>query len=119
MKQNISDLQYKKENLSQDLELCAKTQKHKLAEMELEYEDLKEKILTNNREQLEEDNNENDLQIQEIRKIYQIEKDKINEEMKRINEEAEKKIKIYQKLILKKYLKLIKKISLLKKAKMP
>ena len=97
MKQNISDLQYKKENLSQDLELCAKTQKHKLAEMELEYEDLKEKILTNNREQLEEDNNENDLQIQEIRKIYQIEKDKINEEMKRINEEAEKKINLIEK----------------------
>ena len=97
MKQKISDLQNEKENLSQDLEFSGKTQKHKLAELALEYEDLKEKILTNNRQQLEEDNNENDQQIQEIRKIYQIEKDKINEEMKRINEEAEKKINLIEK----------------------
>ena len=97
MKQKISDLQNEKENLSQDLEFSGKTQKHKLAELALEYEDLKEKILTNNRQQLEEDNNQNDQQIQEIRKIYQIEKDKINEEMKRINEEAEKKINLIEK----------------------
>ena len=97
MKQKISDLQNEKENLSQDLEFSGKTQKHKLAELALEYEDLKEKILTNNRQQLEEDNNENDQQIQEIRKIYQIEKDKINKEMKRINEEAEKKINLIEK----------------------
>ena len=97
MKQKISDLQNEKENLSQDLEFSGKTQKHKLAELALEYEDLKEKIITNNRQQLEEDNNQNDQQIQEIRKIYQIEKDKINEEMKRINEEAEKKINLIEK----------------------
>jgi hypothetical protein len=97
MKQKISDLQNEKENLSQDLEFCGKTQKHKLAEISLEYEDLKEKILTNNRQQLEEDNNDNDQQIQEIRKIYQIEKDKINEEMRKINEEAEKKINMIEK----------------------
>ena len=97
MKQKISDLQNEKENLSQDLEICGKTQKHKLAEISLEYEDLKEKILTNNRQQLEEDNNNNDQQIQEIRKIYQIEKDKINEEMRKINEEAEKKINLIEK----------------------
>jgi len=97
MKQKISDLQNEKENLSQDLEFCGKTQKHKLAEIALEYEDLKEKILTNNRQQLEEDNNDNDQQIQEIRKIYQIEKDKISEEMKKINEDAEKKINAIEK----------------------
>ena len=97
MKQKISDLQNEKENLSQDLEFCGKTQKHKLDEISLEYEDLKEKILTNNRQQLEEDNNDNDQQIQEIRKIYQIERDKINEEMRKINEEAEKKINIIEK----------------------
>jgi len=92
MKQKISDLQNEKENLAQDIEFCGKTHKHKLAEIALEYEDEKEKILTNNRQLLEDDNNENDQQIQEIRKIFQIEKDKISEEMKRENLEAQEKI---------------------------
>ena len=97
MKQKISELQNEKENLSQDIEFCGKTQNHKLAEIALEYEDLKEKILTNNRQLLEEDNNNCDKEIQEIRKIYQIEKDKINEEMQKINEESEKKINLIEK----------------------
>ena len=92
MKQKISDLQNEKENLAQDIEFCGKTHKHKLAEIALEYEDEKEKILTNNRQLLEEDNNENDQQIQEIRKIFQIEKDKISEEIKKENLEAQEKI---------------------------
>ena len=92
MKQKISDLQNEKENLAQDIEFCGKTHKHKLAEIALEYEDEKEKILTNNRQLLEDDNNENDQQIQEIRKIFQIEKDKISEEMKKENLEAQEKI---------------------------
>ena len=92
MKQKISDLQNEKENLAQDIEFCGKAHKHKLAEIALEYEDEKEKILTNNRQLLEDDNNENDQQIQEIRKIFQIEKDKISEEMKKENLEAQEKI---------------------------
>ena len=76
MKQRILDLQNEKENLSQDIELCGKSQKHKLEEIALQYEDQKEQIINNNRQQLEDNNNENDQQIQEIRKVYQIEKDK-------------------------------------------
>ncbi len=79
MRQKIVDLQNEKENLSQDIEFCGKSQKHKLAEIALQYEDQKEQILTNNRQQLEDNNNENDQQIQEIRKLYQIKKDKISE----------------------------------------
>ena len=92
MKQKIVDLQNEKENLSQDIEFCGKSQKHKLAEIALEYEDQKEQILTNNRQQLEDNNNENDQQIQEIRKLYQIEKDKISEQMRNENDLAQEKI---------------------------
>ena len=92
MKQKIVDLQNEKENLSQDIELCGKSQKHKLAEIALAYEDQKEQILTNNRQQLEDNNNENDQQIQEIRKLFQIEKDKISEQMRNENNIAQEKI---------------------------
>ena len=92
MKQKILDLQNEKENLSQDIELCGKSQKHKLAEIALQYEDQKEQIITNNRQQLEDNNNENDQQIQEIRKVYQIEKDKISEQMRNENDLAQEKI---------------------------
>ena len=92
MKQRILDLQNEKENLSQDIELCGKSQKHKLAEIALQYEDQKEQIINNNRQQLEDNNNENDQQIQEIRKIYQIEKDKISEQMRNENDIAQEKI---------------------------
>ena len=51
MKQKILDLQNEKENLSQDIELCGKSQKHKLAEIALQYEDQKEQIINNNRQQ--------------------------------------------------------------------
>ena len=92
MKQKILDLQNEKENLSQDIELCGKSQKHKLAEIALQYEDQKEQIINNNRQQLEDNNNENDQQIQEIRKVYQIEKDKISEQMRNENDLAQEKI---------------------------
>ena len=92
MKQKISDLQNEKENLSQDIELCGKSQKHKLAEIALQYEDQKEQIINNNRQQLEDNNNENDQQIQEIRKLYQIEKDKISEQMRNENDLAQQRI---------------------------
>ena len=92
MKQKILDLQNEKENLSQDIELCGKSQKHKLAEIALQYEDQKEQIINNNRQQLEDNNNENDQQIQEIRKVYQIEKDKISEQMRNENDTAQEKI---------------------------
>ncbi len=92
MRQKIVDLQNEKENLSQDIEFCGKSQKHKLAEIALQYEDQKEQILTNNRQQLEDNNNENDQQIQEIRKLYQIEKDKISEQMRNENNLAQEKI---------------------------
>ena len=92
MKQKILDLQNEKENLSQDIELCGKSQKHKLAEIALQYEDQKEQIINNNRQQLEDNNNENDQQIQEIRKVYQIEKDKISEQMRNENDKAQEKI---------------------------
>ena len=92
MKQKILDLQNEKENLSQDIELCGKSQKHKLAEIALQYEDKKEQIINNNRQQLEDNNNENDQQIQEIRKVYQIEKDKISEQMRNENDLAQEKI---------------------------
>ena len=92
MRQKIVDLQNEKENLSQDIEFCGKSQKHKLAEIALAYEDQKEQILTNNRQQLEDNNNENDQQIQEIRKLYQIEKDKISEQMRNENDLAQEKI---------------------------
>ena len=92
MRQKIVDLQNEKENLSQDIEFCGKSQKHKLAEIALQYEDQKEQILTNNRQQLEDNNNENDQQIQEIRKLYQIEKDKISEQMRNENALAQEKI---------------------------
>ena len=88
----IVDLQNEKENLSQDIEFCGKSQKHKMAEIALQYEDQKEQILTNNRQQLEDNNNENDQQIQEIRKLYQIEKDKISEQMRNENALAQEKI---------------------------
>ena len=45
MKQRILDLQNEKENLSQDIELCGKSQKHKLEEIALQYEDQKEQII--------------------------------------------------------------------------
>ena len=45
MKQKIVDLQNEKENLSQDIEFCGKSQKHKLAEIALQYEDQKEQII--------------------------------------------------------------------------
>ena len=92
MKQKILDLQNEKENLSQDIELCGKSQKHKLAEIALQYEDQKEQIINNNRQQLEDNNNENDQQIQEIRKVYQIEKDKISEQMRNENDTAQERI---------------------------
>ena len=92
MKQRILDLQNEKENLSQDIELCGKSQKHKLEEIALQYEDQKEQIINNNRQQLEDNNNENDQQIQEIRKVYQIEKDKISEQMRNENDLAQEKI---------------------------
>ena len=92
MKQKILDLQNEKENLSQDIELCGKSQKHKLAEIALQYEDQKEQIINNNRQQLEDNNNENDQQIQEIRKVYQIEKDKISEQMRNENDIAQERI---------------------------
>ena len=92
MKQKILDLQNEKENLSQDIELCGKSQKHKLAEIALQYEDQKEQIINNNRQQLEDNNNENDQQIQEIRKVYQIEKDKISEQMRNENTTAQERI---------------------------
>ena len=92
MKQKILDLQNEKENLSQDIELCGKSQKHKLAEIALQYEDQKEQIINNNRQQLEDNNNENDQQIQEIRKVYQIEKDKISEQMRNENDLAQERI---------------------------
>ena len=92
MKQKILDLQNEKENLSQDIELCGKSQKHKLAEIALQYEDQKEQIINNNRQQLEDNNNENDQQIQEIRKLYQIEKDKISEQMRNENDLAQQRI---------------------------
>ena len=92
MRQKILDLQNEKENLSQDIELCGKSQKHKLAEIALQYEDQKEQIINNNRQQLEDNNNENDQQIQEIRKVYQIEKDKISEQMRNENDTAQEKI---------------------------
>ena len=92
MKQKILDLQNEKENLSQDIELCGKSQKLKLAEIALQYEDQKEQIINNNRQQLEDNNNENDQQIQEIRKVYQIEKDKISEQMRNENDTAQERI---------------------------
>ena len=92
MKQKILDLQNEKENLAQDIELCGKSQKHKLAEIALQYEDKKEQIINNNRQQLEDNNNENDQQIQEIRKVYQIEKDKISEQMRNENDLAQEKM---------------------------
>ena len=92
MRQKILDLQNEKENLSQDIELCGKSQKHKLAEIALQYEDQKEQIINNNRQQLEDNNNENDQQIQEIRKVYQIEKDKISEQMRNENDTAQERI---------------------------
>ena len=92
IKQKILDLQNEKENLSQDIELCGKSQKHKLAEIALQYEDQKEQIINNNRQQLEDNNNENDQQIQEIRKVYQIEKDKISEQMRNENDTAQERI---------------------------
>ena len=96
LKKQISDLRQQKITMDKNYEDNLKDQKHKLEEISLSYEAQKEKILTSNREQLESDNNENDRQIQEIRKIFQLEKDKIFKEIQEENEEAAKSLNLLE-----------------------
>ena len=91
-KQTISDLEAEIERFKILLEDNQKSHKNKLAELSLTYKDQQQDIISKNRDLLEDNNNQNDKEIQEIRKLFQIEKEKILEQIKQENEEAQEKL---------------------------
>ncbi len=91
-KQNIADLEAEIERFKILLEDNQKSHKNKLTELSLTYKDQQQGIISNNRDLLEGNNNANDKEIQEIRKIFQIEKEEILEQIKKANDEAQEKL---------------------------
>ena len=91
-KQNIADLEAEIERFKILLEDNQKDHKNKLTELSLTYKDQQQGIISNNRDLLEGNNNANDKEIQEIRKIFQIEKEEILEQIKKANDEAQEKL---------------------------